>query len=200
MKNIKFIFVIFILIFVMTSSALAGSKSDFLYLYKSDWNRDNLSYKLLRTIEKIFSENTIGSSSVSFRIGLNKDNIVEKIQQDVFNEFNDDYEKFLQRFVNKLPENHLQMKYEAEKDFIENTWPELRSKLLNPFHAVNWFIAGFMIFVVRAVVIKFLGRFKNIVRPAKIILGTVGIIVLILCIAMIFVIVHNDKLNNFWCI
>ena len=177
----KNLFISFILVFVIATSAFAGSKSDFMYLYKTDWNRDNLSYRLMQIIEKTFRENTksIRTSLIGFQLGLNRNNIVEKIQKEMIAEFNNDYEEFLQRFENKLPENHLQIKDEAEKNFIKNTWPELRPKLLNPFHALNWLILGIIIFVLRAVIIQFFGHFKNLAHTAKIVLGVAGIAVLI---------------------
>ncbi|MBR0079907.1 MAG: hypothetical protein IJP69_05985 [Synergistaceae bacterium] len=179
-KNLKILSLVFVLMCFMTSSVFAGTKSDFMYLYKTDWDRDNLNYKLLKIIEQSFSKNakSEGISNLSFQLGFNKDNIIEKIQKDMFAEFNDEYEEFLQKFEHRLPENHIQIKNEAERDFIESVWPELKQKLSNPLRAINWFVLGFVIFAIRAFILKIFS--PHSVRKARFFLGIAGLAILVI--------------------
>ena len=159
--KLRNLFLILVFLFAVNSSSLAASKSDFMYLYRSEWTRANLKYKLSRVVENEFLAVAKSSKfhTFGFQLGFNANNIVEKIQKDIFTEFYGDYQELLDRLSKRLPEEHIKIQNEAERNFIKTVWPKLRAKLDHPFRPLNWFVMGFAVFILRGFFAKFLSDF-----------------------------------------
>ena len=142
--KIRFLFLITFLFCIMACPTFASSKSDFVYLYKTVWDRDNLSYKLFKTTEDTFYDNTndMNLRAIGFQIAFNRNNIVEKLQEEIFKSFDAQYAELLINMKNRLPKNHVEIRNEAEKNFVKDIWTSLKPKLLNPFYPIIWLIVG----------------------------------------------------------
>ena len=182
--GLKVLLMIFIVFFCFNSSEAATSKSDFMYLYHSEWARANLKYKLYKATETVFNENSKESRfhTFAFQLGINQGNLIEKIQRDIFKRFDVHYKEILENLSQRLPENYEQIQKMTEQNFIDNIWPELDSKLAHPLRPLNWIVAGIIFFVARMFTAKLgqLNVFSKNVKTLRLALALTGIILCII--------------------
>ena len=178
-------------------------KDGFMLLYDSEWRLFNLNYRLFSIIDKEFEiyTNSMMFGTSSFQLALNVNNIIEKIQSDVFMKFSPIYEEFLKSFQSKyyrlLQTNP--KKYSIEKikqapsyEIIENLQHDgekkmlrdisstfdvtLKNKISTPFYSAMWFIAGVLIIMFKGLFTQSLDR--KSAKKVRVILALLGFIVL----------------------
>ena len=187
MRFIRFTILILALCVALLPSqrAFAESKSDFLYLYKTAWERANFDYRLFEITEKIFSEQTDGMSftSAGLRLEFNRHSLINMIQRGVVLDFGRRYDRLLNFIKKRLPENHVEIRNAAEKKFLDNTLQDIKPNQLNPFYALYLLIAGTVIFLCRGflarTLMSLLGKTKRLAQSIRIIFAVTGIALLL---------------------
>ena len=179
-------------------------KGGFMLLYDSEWRLFNLNYRLFSIIDKEFDalKQSMAFGTSGFQLAINKDNIIEKIQSEIFTKFGPEYEKFLKSFQSKYytllqtnpskysvekikqaPQFEVikELQHKQERDMLEHVSfmfdKRLNDRLSNPYLAFMWLGLGLSILIFRGFILR-LFHIKAHFQRMRVILAIAGLVVL----------------------